>query len=167
METLASEADLPDSEDAQAIVAFAMSLNGYERYGSFEKSSALAKQKPRQTLEDLRNELFFAARASRYVGSDGYVVLYRELLPLFRTLLQRGLPDRSDATERISIVESCVSGSFEQLDRPRRVGSSRHGPFRQQSAEFGHFRSVGHVPRISGNRGKQERDGRWDRSGER
>jgi hypothetical protein len=48
METLAHEADLPDPEDAKAIFAFAMSFNGYERYGSFEKSSALAKQKPRK-----------------------------------------------------------------------------------------------------------------------
>lgn len=89
MDTLTSEADLPDPEDAKAIFAFAMSFNGYERYGSFEKSSALAKQRPRQTLEELRNELFFVARASRHVGGDRYVELYRELLPLFRLILQR------------------------------------------------------------------------------
>lgn len=89
METLAHEADLPDPEDAKAIFAFAMSFNGYERYGSFENSSALAKQKPRQTLDELRSELFFVARASRHVGTDRYVALYRELLPLFRTHLQR------------------------------------------------------------------------------
>jgi hypothetical protein len=89
MDMLASEADLPDPEDAQAIFAFAMSFNGYERYGSFEESSALARQRPRQTLEDLRNELFFVARASRNVGGDRYVELYRELLPLFRLFLRR------------------------------------------------------------------------------
>ncbi len=87
METVRSEADLPDPEDAQAIFAFAMSFNGYEHYGSFEKSSAIAKQKPRQTLDELRNELFFVARASRHVGDNRYVAVYRELLPLFRAHL--------------------------------------------------------------------------------
>ncbi|OMG72280.1 hypothetical protein BW685_17210 [Burkholderia ubonensis] len=66
-----------------------MSFNGYERYGSLEKSSAIAKQKPQQTLDELRNELFFVARASRHVGCDKYVEIYRELLPLFRAHLQR------------------------------------------------------------------------------
>lgn len=89
METLVSEADLPDPNDAQAIFAFAMSFNGYEHYGSFEKSSAIANQKPRSTLNELRNELFFVARASRHVGGDRYVEVYRELLPLFRAYCQR------------------------------------------------------------------------------
>ncbi|WP_322052074.1 hypothetical protein [Paraburkholderia bannensis] len=88
MNTLVSEADLPDPEDARGIFAFAMTFNGYERYGSLDKSSNLAKQRPRQTLDELRNELFFVARASRHIGNDRYVELYRELLPLFRLFLQ-------------------------------------------------------------------------------
>ncbi|WP_454734457.1 hypothetical protein [Cupriavidus pauculus] len=89
MQPLLAETDLPDPDDATAIFAFAMSFNGYEHYGSFEKSSSIAKQKPRQTLDELRNEQFFVARACRHVGDDRFLELYRELLPLFQALLHR------------------------------------------------------------------------------
>ncbi|MFM0313517.1 hypothetical protein PQR36_01415 [Paraburkholderia nemoris] len=64
MPALLSESDLPDPDDAAAVFAFAMSFDGYKYYGSLEKSSAVAKQKSRETLAELRNELFFAARIS-------------------------------------------------------------------------------------------------------
>jgi hypothetical protein len=88
MPALLSESDLPDPVDATAVFAFAMSFDGYKYYGSLEKSSAVAKQKSRETLAELRNELFFAARASRHAGSNRYLQTYRELLPLFRAQLQ-------------------------------------------------------------------------------
>lgn len=88
MQTLVSESDLPDPENAKAVFAFAMSFNGYEHYGTLEKSSAAAKQKSRETMDELRNELFFAARASRHTDSDRYLEVYRELLPMFRAHLK-------------------------------------------------------------------------------
>ena len=80
---------LPPQDDPQAIFAFAMSFNGYEAFGSFEACAAAAKARRRETLEDLRNELFFACRASRHMGDDGYVALYAELRPLFERMLGR------------------------------------------------------------------------------
>jgi hypothetical protein len=89
MQVVLSESDLPDANNAKAVFVFAMSFNGYEHYGSLEKCSAIAKQKSRKTLAELQNELFFAARASRHIGSDRYLETYRELFPLFRAHLQR------------------------------------------------------------------------------
>jgi hypothetical protein len=78
---------LPPLGDAAAIFAFGMSFDGYEAFGSFEACAAAAKARKRETLEDLRNELFFACRASRHMGDHSYVSDYAELRPLFVRLL--------------------------------------------------------------------------------
>lgn len=75
--------DLPDANDPSAIFEFAMSFNGYEHFGSFEKSYQAAKARSRTSLEDLRNELFFECRASRHRGDDEFVKIYTDLLPYF------------------------------------------------------------------------------------
>lgn len=73
--------DLPDINDAEAIFEFAMTFNGYEHFGSFEKCSEAANARSRSSLEDIRNELFFCARASRHRGDREFVERYAELLP--------------------------------------------------------------------------------------
>jgi hypothetical protein len=78
---------LPDETDPEAIFRFAMTFNGYEHFGSVAAATQAAQEKRRASLEDLRNELFFAARASRHYGDDAYIQLYRELAPLFRAWL--------------------------------------------------------------------------------
>ena len=75
--------DLPDANDPSAIFEFAMTFNGYEHFGSFEKSCKAFEARSRTSLEDIRNELFFCARASRHRGDDEFVERYRELLPHF------------------------------------------------------------------------------------
>lgn len=77
---------LPDPSDRQAVVEFAMSFNGYDHYGSFEACAEAAMAGDRQTLTQLRNELFFTARAARHGGDDAGSIcrLYASLLPLFR-----------------------------------------------------------------------------------
>lgn len=80
---------LPSEDDPAAIFTFAMSFNGYEEFGSFEASAEAAHQKGRRTLREIRNELFFAARASRHGGCETYVDVYRELVPLLRSYAER------------------------------------------------------------------------------
>lgn len=80
-------ADLPAEDDRQAVFEFAMTFNGYEHYGSLEASAAAAKEKTRDSVTDLRNELFVSARASRHSDSDAYLTRYAELLPYFRKLI--------------------------------------------------------------------------------
>lgn len=88
---------LPDEGDLEAILIFALSFNGYEELGSFEASAAAAQLKKRATLRDIRNELFFAARASRHGGDGHFADLYLELLPMFRkwATTETGRVDRS------------------------------------------------------------------------
>ncbi len=76
--------DLPDEDDKSAIFKFAMTFNGYEHFGSFEASAEAAKLSDRSSLNLIRNELFFSARASRHRDDDRYVNVYRDLLPLLR-----------------------------------------------------------------------------------
>jgi hypothetical protein len=78
---------LPDESDRNATFDFAMSFDGYEHYGSLEKCADAAKSKARETLADLRNELFFEARASRHRNDDEFLLVYSELLPLIRAKL--------------------------------------------------------------------------------
>ena len=54
--------DLPADDDKAAIWTFAMSFNGYEEYGSFEAAAAAARERGRESVAALRNELFVAAR---------------------------------------------------------------------------------------------------------
>jgi hypothetical protein len=75
---------LPSPDDPQAVFAYAMTFNAYEKYGSLEAAAALARRAPRTTLDEVRAELFFKARASRHRGDDGYLHVYRELLPLLK-----------------------------------------------------------------------------------
>ena len=77
-------AELPQVDDSRSIFAFAMSYNGYEQFGLFEGAADAARSGDRSSLDLVRNELFFAARASRYRGDDRYVELYRDLLPNLR-----------------------------------------------------------------------------------
>lgn len=75
---------LPDLDDPAAIFSFAMSFNAFERYGSFEAAAEIARRAPRSSLNEVRAELFFKARAARHRGDGAYVEVYRELLPLLK-----------------------------------------------------------------------------------
>jgi hypothetical protein len=80
-------ADLPSPDDEQAVFEFAMSFNGYEKYGSFKDAAVAAREQRRSSLSEIRNELFFVARASRHSDNNGFVNRYRELLPALQRLL--------------------------------------------------------------------------------
>lgn len=81
--------DLPDPDDRESIREFAATFRGYKHFGSFEAGATEAEAQKRETLIDLRNELFFAYRASNHLGdSDFMISTYRNLLPHFRRLLQ-------------------------------------------------------------------------------
>lgn len=80
--------DLPDPTDPAAIFEFAMTFDGYEHFGSFEASAEAAESEDRSTLDLIRNELFFEARASRHRGDDLFVDSYQRLLPLFTSYLR-------------------------------------------------------------------------------
>lgn len=79
--------ELPDENDLNAIVAFAASFNGHEHFGSFAACAAEAQSQKRETITDLRNELFFEYRGSHHRGDDAFVETYRSLLPYFRARL--------------------------------------------------------------------------------
>lgn len=64
-----------------------MSVDGYNFFGSFERALTEARLRRRQSLVDLRNELFVEARSARHRGDAEFVEWYRELLPLFREYL--------------------------------------------------------------------------------
>lgn len=81
--------DLPDPDDHDSVKLFAQSFNGYTHFGSFERASEEAKAKRRETIVDLRNELFMAYRSGNHTGDPEtthkrYSVLY----PHFRRLLE-------------------------------------------------------------------------------
>jgi len=78
---------LPASDDRHAVFKFAMSYNGYEETGSFEESAKLARAGGRATLDEIRNELFFSARASRHRDDDEFLMTYLELRPLLVAVL--------------------------------------------------------------------------------
>ncbi|WP_343622291.1 hypothetical protein [Roseateles puraquae] len=73
---------LPPPSDPQAIFQYAMSFNAYEVYGSFEAAAEVARRAQRSSIEEIRAELFFKARAARHAGSESYVAAYAELRPL-------------------------------------------------------------------------------------
>ena len=81
---LVNLSDLPDEHDRPAIFKFATSFNGFEHIGSFERAADAAKSGDRSSLNLIRNELFFTARASRHRDDQSYVTKYRELLPLLQ-----------------------------------------------------------------------------------
>ena len=78
---------LPDIGDRNSVFEFAMSFNGYEQYGSLEDCAAAAKARPRRNLSELRNELFFEARASRHRMDEKFLRTYEELRPLIEAAL--------------------------------------------------------------------------------
>ncbi len=78
---------LPPVGDRNAVFKFAMTFDGYEYFGSLEASAEKARQRSRATLAEVRNELFFSARASRHCDDDHFLERYAELLPHFRALL--------------------------------------------------------------------------------
>ena len=82
-----SLSDLPEIGDRGGILKFAQSFNGYEYHGSFEACAEVARARRRETLVDLRTELFASFRASHHTDTDAYIELYSELLPHFRRLL--------------------------------------------------------------------------------
>ena len=101
------EMPLPSEDDPAAIFTFAMSFNGYEEFGSFEASAEAAHRKDRKTLREIRNELFFAARASRHGGCVTYVDVYRELVPLLRSYADGPhSPDRHMLSDQTCPVDS-------------------------------------------------------------
>ena len=75
--------DLPPLGDGEAIIRFAASFNGYEHFGSLHACADAAHEKRRETLVDLRNELFFAYRAGNHCGDDRVIATYAELHPYF------------------------------------------------------------------------------------
>jgi hypothetical protein len=79
--------ELPELGDETGIFAFAMTFDGYEAMGSFEAAANAAHQRKRESLEDVRNELFMAARASRHSDSKVYLAKYEELLPYLMRFL--------------------------------------------------------------------------------
>lgn len=84
--------DLPELGDETGIFAFAMTFDGYDAMGSFDEAAKSARQRKRESLEDVRNELFMAARASRHSDSKVYLAKYEELLPY----LTRFLSNKAD-----------------------------------------------------------------------
>lgn len=78
---------LPELGDRDSVFEFAMSFDGFAHYGSFERCAASAKSQARENLSDLRNELFFQARASRHRMDDRFLETYEELRPLIEAEL--------------------------------------------------------------------------------
>ena len=80
--------DLPDPDDREAVKQFEQSFNGYEHFGTLKKTVDEAKARRKETLPDLRDELFFMYRAENHTGStDRHFETYRALYPHFRRLL--------------------------------------------------------------------------------
>lgn len=75
---------LPKPDDHESIFSFAMTFDGYKYYGSLEECAKQARRKARNTLSNIRNELFFSARASRHCDNDKYIQTYAELYPLLK-----------------------------------------------------------------------------------
>ncbi len=73
---------LPSAHDPTAIFDYAMSFDAYKVFGSFAAAADIARRAPRSTLEEVRAELFFTARAARHMDTDLYVQVYADLLPL-------------------------------------------------------------------------------------
>ncbi len=80
--------DLPEIGDDKTVWEFASSFNGYMHYGSFEAAASAARNSKRETLTEIRNELFMYMRATNHQGSGPKLPLYAELRPLLVALLQ-------------------------------------------------------------------------------
>jgi hypothetical protein len=83
--------ELPSPANPAAVFAYAMRFNAYQAYGSLKAAADVARSAPRSTLEEVRAELFFKARAARHSGNDASLVeAYKELLPLLERYAQAG-----------------------------------------------------------------------------
>jgi hypothetical protein len=87
--------DIPSS-DAEwgEIGAFALTFNGYEYWGSFEKCAEIANAKRHDSLTDLRTCLFFEQRRWRHYGfepDDAAMQEIRLLLEQIRGLVSSAL----------------------------------------------------------------------------
>lgn len=79
---------LPDPTSLESIREFAAAFDGYKYSGSFAACADAAKAKKRETLVDLRNELFFAYRAANHTGDHQILVAaYEDLRPHFERLI--------------------------------------------------------------------------------
>ena len=64
-------ADVPPADaDWQAIADFALTFDGYERWGSFEKCAEIANAELHDSLDHLRTCLFFEQRRWRHYGDE-------------------------------------------------------------------------------------------------
>ncbi|MBX2848372.1 MAG: hypothetical protein KTR16_08630 [Acidiferrobacterales bacterium] len=79
---------LPAVGDLSEISKFAGSFNGYKHFGSFEATAEASLNSKRESLTELRNELFFSWRASRHGMGDEFVETYEELYPYFVKILE-------------------------------------------------------------------------------
>lgn len=86
--------DLPDPDDPDGIEAYASAFDGYGHTPDGQSLEVRARARRRETLADLRAELFLTSRAARFsIGPveageiDPLTALYRELLPLLRDRL--------------------------------------------------------------------------------
>jgi len=80
--------DLPEPGDVDGVIAFALSFNGYEYFGGIHECAKAARQRRRESLSDLRNELFFTARVSHHgSATEPLMAVYEEILPLIRKRL--------------------------------------------------------------------------------
>lgn len=64
-----------------------MTFNDYRHFDSLEAPAAAAKAKSQDSNAQMRNKLFFPARASGHADSDAYLTQYAEMLPYFRKLI--------------------------------------------------------------------------------
>jgi hypothetical protein len=85
--------NLPEPTDIRSVFAFAMSFDGYDHFGSFEAAIKNAQLMKRESLTDLRNELFMCARAYRHCDGDEkeFLKRYAELLPLLKQAIVSGI----------------------------------------------------------------------------
>ncbi len=60
----------PPSADWEVIQEFALTFNGYEAWGSFEKAAEVANNRLGSTLTELRTCLFFEQRRWRHFGDE-------------------------------------------------------------------------------------------------
>ena len=86
--------DIPKSDaDWSEIAAFALTFNGYEVCGSFDKCAEIANAKRHESLTDMRACLFFEQRRWRHFGEspDGETMAYlRKLLESIRAKVSAG-----------------------------------------------------------------------------
>ncbi|EBA16942.1 hypothetical protein RSK20926_08232 [Roseobacter sp. SK209-2-6] len=78
--------DLPSPDDRQAVLAFAKQFNAYRYHGSLSAAFDAAEASRRETVLELRTELFIAYRTANHQGAGGLEEVYRGLLPCFEKL---------------------------------------------------------------------------------